>query len=73
MQLWKITFILGFELKNRKPWDYSRSEKIIFSSEAEVEIVKAIDEAENKTSGEIRIQVEAVCKSFQKLKERHLS
>jgi hypothetical protein len=52
---------------------FKKRKKIIFSSEEEVEIVKAIDEAENKTSGEIRIQVGAVCKSFQKLKERHLS
>jgi hypothetical protein len=49
---------------------FKKRKKIIFSSEEEVEIVKAIDEAENKTSGEIRIQVEAVCKSFQKLKRK---
>jgi hypothetical protein len=67
-------FHLRFRIKHQKVIGlFKKRKKIIFSSEEEVEIVKAIDEAENKTSGEIRIQVEAVCNSFQKLKERHLS
>ena len=40
---------------------YNRK-KFIFSNEEEAEIVKAIDSAEDQTSGEIRVHVEAVCK-----------
>jgi uncharacterized membrane protein len=49
---------------------FNKTKKFIFNNEEEVEIVKAIDEAENKTSGEIRIHVEAVCKgdSFERAK-----
>ena len=41
---------------------FNKHKKFIFSQEEEVEIVKAIDEAEYQTSGEIRVHVEAVCK-----------
>ena len=40
---------------------FKKRKKFIFNKEQQAEIVKAIDDAENQSSGEIRIHIEASC------------